>query len=198
MKKNQIEIIGLVVALVVLVVIATLVLKPAAPTSRTGGGSKPKKVAKATGAKSSNVPWVLSQQVEAAIPNVDGGRDPFKDLMLPVSDVGRPLPPLRPNSLRNPPPGRIIPDPIDTGGPLVGPGDVKPVELPEPPAIVVKGIVFSGDTRFVALIADEKPYTLYRGERIPGTDWSVTEIAPTEITVKNGIQTARFRLSGGR
>lgn len=195
MKKSQIEVIGLVVALVALVVIAAFILKPAKPVKKaTTPDAKTTKVAKAGAPADTSVRWVLPDQVASAIPNVDGGRDPFKDLSLPVGNIDKPAVGPKPGIMPGQQPGPIIPSTVDQA--LPGPGDVKPA-LPEPPAIVVKGIVFSGDKRFVALLADDKPYTLYRGEQIPGTDWSVAEIAPSEITLKNGNQTARFRLSGG-
>lgn len=185
MKKQHVEIIALVVLMLALIIAAVMALKPAG-TPPPGAKANPSSSTETNAAQGqTDTSWVTPVQVAQAIPTTIGGRDPFKDLMLPAE------PGPRPPAERNPPP---IPVNKDHFGTLPGPGDMKPVD---PPNLIVKGIVFSASQRYVAVVVDAKPYTLYSGENIPGTDWKVAEITPVAITVKNGTLTARFRLSGG-
>ncbi|OPZ88110.1 MAG: hypothetical protein BWY76_00122 [bacterium ADurb.Bin429] len=204
MKKQHVEITALVVLLLVLgVAVMTLNPKPKTPTAKKPKTDTAQTAATPAAAATIEVAWADPARVKQAIPTVSGGRDPFKDLLLPALPAGATRPaPVPVNINPNPPP---IPFNIDTrllpGATLPGAGEVEPIAV-EPPKIVVHGIIFGStrDTTYVALSADDKPYTLLKGEKIPdaqGNLWTVTAITPTSVTLSNGTQSARFRLSGG-
>lgn len=207
MTKQQREIAILVGVLIVLgiVIVSTFKSpdaskpgKPRATTTATAGAED-----KATASTNTRNPdvverqdvrWVDEKRVLAMVAEVKGGRDPFKNLMLPTV-VDETMRGSRGPVTRD---GDLIPVQVDD---IQDPTTITPWQ-DDPaksavPQVTVNGIVSGRAGRYAVLTVDGTPYTVMAGEKLPGAEWTVTQITSHGVTLTKGKQSVPFRLSGG-
>ncbi len=69
---------------------------------------------------------------------------------------------------------------------------------PPPPPFVLTGIITTPTVRYAAITLGGKFYSLFEGESMPDTGWTVTRITPSEVSLMKKTQFMKLRLSGGK
>lgn len=75
---------------------------------------------------------------------------------------------------------------------------VAKLNVPPPaPPFQLTGVMLAPGSRYAAIGLEGNVYTVLEGEPVPTTDWTVTQISPTTVTLKKGKQSVSLRLAGG-
>ncbi|HEX2948157.1 MAG TPA: hypothetical protein VHV83_01070 [Armatimonadota bacterium] len=166
----------------------------------------------AAASEKSDLGWVDGARLVSVVPEVSGGRDPFKDVdglkdtvtvtqgaiatgksPANASHEGGMLPGISHTS-------SFIPPSADKFGMIGAVNTQTPPFIPPPPpppSFVLTGVVTTPSQRYAAITVDGHFFTLLEGETVPGYGWTVTQIQPSQVVLMKDSQSLSLRLSGG-